>query len=71
MMSYIIQRMPVRDAMYFPCLSVFVWTGENDSNKLRVDAFFSKTEEKISVLKNIRIRRRGLRIFNLRDSVLQ
>ena len=40
MMSYIIQRMPVRDAMYFPCLSVFVWTGENDSNKLRVDAFF-------------------------------
>ena len=24
----------------FRCLSVFVWTGENDSNTLRVDAYF-------------------------------
>ena len=24
---------------YFYCFSVFVWTGENDSNTLRVDAY--------------------------------
>ena len=36
----------------FPLFSVFVWTGENDSNTLRVDVyFFAKTEEKISVSK--------------------
>ena len=46
----------VRDDIVFPLFSVFAWTAENDSNTLRVDAyFFLKTEEKISVFKNIRI----------------
>ena len=31
----------VRDAIVFPVFSVFVWAGENDSNTLRVDAYFS------------------------------
>ena len=32
---------------YFHCFSVFNWTGENDSNTLRVDAyFFWKREQK-------------------------
>ena len=30
----------MRDAIVFPLFSVFVWTGENDSNRLRVDAYF-------------------------------
>ena len=32
----------------FPMFSVFVWTGENDSHTVRVDAYFFslKTEEK-------------------------
>ena len=29
----------MRDAI-FPLFSVFVWTGENDSNTVRVDAYF-------------------------------
>ena len=43
-------------AIYYHRFCVYVWTGENDSNTLRVDANFFKTEEKTSVLKNIRIR---------------
>ena len=39
---------------YFHRFGIFVWTGENDSNALCVDAFL-KTEEKISVFKNIRV----------------
>ena len=30
----------MRDAIVFRRFSVFVWTGENDSNTLRVDAYF-------------------------------
>ena len=30
----------MRDAIVFPLFSVFVWTGENDSNRLRVEAYF-------------------------------
>ena len=30
----------VRDALVFPLFSVFVWTGENDSNTLRMDMYF-------------------------------
>ena len=39
---------------YFHCFSVFVWTGENDSDTLRVGVYLLKTEEKISVFKNIK-----------------
>ena len=40
----------------FHRFSVFVWSGENDSNKLRVEAyFFLNTGKKISVFKNMRI----------------
>ena len=37
----------MRDAI-FPLFSVFVWTGENDSNTVGVNAYFFclKTEEK-------------------------
>ena len=36
-----------RDVIVFPLFSVFVWTGEKDSNTLRVDAyFFLKRREK-------------------------
>ena len=38
--TWTIQRMPCKGC-YF--ISVLVWTGENDSNTLRVDAIFSKT----------------------------
>ena len=31
---------------YFHRFSVFVWTGENDSNTLRVDAYFFEKEKK-------------------------
>ena len=31
---------------YFHRFSVFVWTGENDSNTLRVDAYFFENGEK-------------------------
>ena len=43
---------------YFPSSSRFVWTGENDSNTLRVDQyFFWQTEKKtFSVFKNIWMR---------------
>ena len=41
---------------YLHRLSVFVWSDENDSNTLRVNTFFFKTEEKISVFKNNWIR---------------
>ena len=41
---------------YFHCFSVYVWTGESDSNTLREDGyFFSKMMEKTLVFKNIRI----------------
>ena len=30
---------------YFHCFSFFVWTGENDLNMLRVDAYFLKRED--------------------------
>ena len=33
---------------YFHRFSVFVWTGENDSNTLRVDAYFFENGEKKS-----------------------
>ena len=36
----------MRDAIVFPLFSVFVWTGENDSNRLRVDAYFFENGEK-------------------------
>ena len=36
---------------YFHRFSVFMWTGEKDSNTLRWDTYFLKTEKKISVLK--------------------
>ena len=32
---------------YFHHRSVVVWTSENDSNTLRVDMYFSKTEKKL------------------------
>ena len=41
---------------YFHRFSVFKWKGENDSNTLRSDSYFLKTEKKISVLKNILLR---------------
>ena len=41
---------------YYLRFCVYVWTGENDSNTLRVDANFFKNGKKTSVLKNIRIR---------------
>ena len=41
---------------YFHRFSVFMWTGENDSNTLRVDGYFSENGKKKSVFKNIRIR---------------
>ena len=46
----------MRDAIVFRRFSVFVWTGENDSNTLRVDAyFFENGGKKLSVFKNIPI----------------
>lgn len=42
---------------FLHCISVFVWTGENDSNTLCVRVFFlRKTEERKSSFKTIRIR---------------
>ena len=45
---------------FFHCISVFEWTGENDSNTLRVRVFFFFFKEnggkKIFVFKTIRIR---------------
>ena len=35
----------VRDAIYFHRFSVFVWTGENDSNTLSADAYFEENGE--------------------------
>ena len=44
----------------FHRFSVFVWTGEIDSNTLCVDAYlFSKRRKKFSVFQNIRIREVG------------
>ena len=41
MMSYIIQRMPCKACNRISILrSVFVWTGKNDSNTLRVEGYF-------------------------------
>ena len=47
-----------RALSYYLRFCVYVWTGENDSNTLRTCGreFFSKTEKKTSVLKNIPIR---------------
>ena len=46
----------MRDTIVFRRFSVFVWTDENDSNVLRVDAyFFANGGKKLSVFKNIRI----------------
>ena len=36
----------MRDALVFQLFCVFVWTGENDSNTLRMDTPFLKTEGK-------------------------
>ena len=36
----------MRDTLVFPLFSVFVWMGENDSNTLRADTNFLKTEGK-------------------------
>ena len=57
MISFIIQHMACKEYhLYFHCSRVYVWTEENDSNTLRADGyFFSKTEKKICVFKNIRI----------------
>ena len=48
---------------YFDCFSVFVWTGQNDSNTQRVDAyFFFESGEKISDFKNIWMRMQGAKV---------
>ena len=48
---------------YFDCFSVFVWTGQNDSNTQRVDAyFFFESGEKISNFKNIWMRMQGAKV---------
>ena len=58
----------VRDAIVFPVFSVFVWAGENDSNTLRVDAYFSwKRGGKNLVLKNIRIPVDGAGVSDQQD----
>ena len=41
---------------YFHCFSFYTWKGENNSNTLRVGAYFLKKEETSSVFKNIGIR---------------
>ena len=41
---------------YFHRFSVFMWTGENDSNMLRVDGYFFENGQKKTVFKNIQIR---------------
>ena len=57
MMLYIIQSTPCKACNRNSILrSVFVWTGKNDSNTLRVEAFFSTMDKKISFFKNIRTR---------------
>ena len=49
--------------LYFDCFSVFVWTGQNDSNTQRVDAyFFFESGEKISDFKNIWMRMHGAKV---------
>ena len=56
-MSYTIQSTPCKACNRNSILrSVFVWTGKNDSNTLRVEAFFSTMDKKISSFKNIRTR---------------
>ena len=56
-MLYIIQSTPCKACNRNSILrSVFVWTGKNDSNTLRVEAFFSTMDKKISFFKNIRTR---------------
>lgn len=48
---------------YFDCFSVFVWTGQNDSNTQRVDAyFFFESGEKISDFKTIWMRMQGAKV---------
>ena len=48
---------------YFDCFSVFVWTGQNDSNTQRVDAyFFFESGEKICDFKNIWMRMQGAKV---------
>ena len=57
MMSYcMMTHAPWGILSCFHCFSFYVWTGENNSNTLRVGAYFLKKEEKISLFKNIRIR---------------
>ena len=42
----------MRDSIVFPLFSVFVWTGENVSNRLRVDAYFFLKKRKKSPFSN-------------------
>ena len=42
----------MRDAIVFLLFSVFVWMGENDSNRLRVDAYFYENGGKKSLFSN-------------------
>ena len=44
---------------YFHLFSVFMWTGENDSNTLRVNGYFFENGKILSVSKSIRIRMDG------------
>ena len=61
MMSYTSSMTHAPQGMpsYLHRCSVFVRTGEKDSNTLRKDAYFFKTLKKLSVFKNIRIRVAG------------
>ena len=49
----VIHHIPLalRMLSYFHRFSAFVWTGENDSNTLRVDGYFLKMEKKYSFSK--------------------
>ena len=49
--------------------SVFMWTGKTDSHTPRVDAYFPKNGEKISVLKNIRIPACGRGLTSMKCTV--
>ena len=46
-------RQATNTMMLFPLISVFVWTGENDSNTLRVNAYFLENGEKKSPFSKI------------------
>ena len=49
----------MRDAIVFPLFSVFVWTGENNSNTLSVDAYIFENGGKNLRFRNIWIRAEG------------